>query len=374
VHKEVKDTEGRIILIEITINDEDYVLVNYYAPTKDNLSEQIKCLNNLKDILVDFSDKQFIIGGDFNCCLNPGIDKRGDTIEKASACAESIQDTMNELNLCDIWRIRNPEAQRYTHRQNTRAGIVFSRIDFFLISMHLSYAVQSSEIHTGTHSDHSIIDLTLNKAVNDQKGKGFWKFNNSLLFDNLYVGKIKEKIEYFKANNTTNVDGLAWDLLKCQIRGETISYATYKSKQTRELENKLKRELEVYDESAPLNIHEYEKYVATAKELDQIQCQHAMGTFIRSRAQYLDEGERNAKYFLSLEKRNYNIKHIQCLIGEDDILITEPNKILEEEVKFYEALYSDNEQETEEPTFFENIKTLDESAKHICDADITMEE
>ena len=45
------------------------------------------------------------------------------------------------------------------------------------------------------------------------------------------------------------------------------------------------------------------------------------GIITRSKAVWVEEGEKNTKYFLNLEKRNYNIKHIQKLLLEDDTTI-----------------------------------------------------
>ena len=42
---------------------------------------------------------------------------------------------------------------------------------------------------------------------------------------------------------------------------------------------------------------------------------------------------KNSKYFLNLEKRNYNIKHIKKLICNTGVVLTNPKAIIEEEEK-----------------------------------------
>ena len=52
-----------------------------------------------------------MIGSDFNCPLNPEIDKKGGvTIQRKSvtACIDCLQ---NQLDLVDIWRIKNPDTK-----------------------------------------------------------------------------------------------------------------------------------------------------------------------------------------------------------------------------------------------------------------------
>ena len=62
---------------------------------------------------------------------------------------------------------------------------------------------------------------------------------------------------------------------------------------------------------------------------------------IRSRATFLNENEKNSKYFLNLEKRNYNTKCIKKLLT-DKGSITDEKDILKEEKRFYQNLYNSN--------------------------------
>ena len=64
------------------------------------------------------------------------------------------------------------------------------------------------------------------------------------------------------------------------------------------------------------------------------------GILFRAKALWVEEGEKNSKYFLNLEKRNYNTKNIKTLINEDGKEITELEDIIKEENNFYDNLYS----------------------------------
>ena len=100
-----KDSEGRLILFECEIDENPLVIVNVYAPTKDQTDLQIQFMKLLKDYLEKYSDKNLIIGGDFNICLNYSLDKRGGKKENTSKCTNSIKSIVEEYNLSDIWRI-----------------------------------------------------------------------------------------------------------------------------------------------------------------------------------------------------------------------------------------------------------------------------
>ena len=51
-----------------------------------------------------------------------------------------------ELNLIDIWPIRNPHSKIFTRRENSKAGLIQSRLDYILISNNLSYLTTDTEI------------------------------------------------------------------------------------------------------------------------------------------------------------------------------------------------------------------------------------
>ena len=55
-----------------------------------------------------------------------------------------------------------------------------------------------------------------------------------------------------------------------------------------------------------------------------------------------EEGERNTKYFYSLEKRNHDIKTISKLKVGENCYTADQFEILEEDKKFYESLYRSN--------------------------------
>ena len=102
--------------------------------------------------------------------------------------------------------------------------------------------MQEANIGIRYKSDHNPISIAL-KFVDQERGRGNWKFNNSLLRDTEYVelinSCIKETVNQYKINcleqenpNPSEVqfsvnDQLFWETLKLMIRGKTISYATY---------------------------------------------------------------------------------------------------------------------------------------------------
>ena len=99
---------------------------------------------------------------------------------------------MNELGLIDVFRDLNPTERKYTWKQ--WGSHKFARLDYFLISNSLLPFVQNIDTLPKCYSDHSpiLMDIDFSKFC---RGRGFWKMNNSLLYDPDYVDKIKTTIK-----------------------------------------------------------------------------------------------------------------------------------------------------------------------------------
>ncbi len=133
-----------------------------------------------------------MLGGDFNFYMDPKLEKLDSMSNKSDnpIYRKEILSLIEVFNPSDCWRDLNPTTRRYTlHSRGKSSGL-----DFWLISDHLLNEIHSFNIMPGLHSDHSILKITLGN--NDLvRGKGFWKFNNSLLHDTYYVNQIKNIIK-----------------------------------------------------------------------------------------------------------------------------------------------------------------------------------
>ena len=108
--------------------------------------------------------------------------------------------------------------------------------------------VTDTDIVSGYRTDHSGIILKL-KLLENERGKGYWKFNNTLLKDELYIEEIKKTIEEIKITyvvnqnidervNTSNEciefninDQLFLETLLIIIRGNTVKYSSMKKRE-----------------------------------------------------------------------------------------------------------------------------------------------
>ena len=334
--KHACDVDGRFVIIDIKICNIVYTIINIYGPNKDNPT----FFKSVDTELDNFQCDNIIYGGDLNCVLNLSLDKKGGRKYTNIKSQNEIRNFMVKRDLVDIWRFNNPGKFQYTWKSNDKPPIL-CRLDYFLISKNLKTNVTSADIQHGFKSDHSLITLRIcNNQV--KKGKGMWKFNASLLDDSIYTNLIREIIANFKKDNFGARPDILWETLKCVIRGETIKYASQKRHKTKRLEESLEQDINNLEiQYAENPIESILRQLEVKKhELDLIYDEKIQGVLIRSKADCIEFGEKSSKYFFNLEKYRGNNKAITKLIGDDGVEITSVQNILNEEVKFYSALYA----------------------------------
>ena len=112
------DNDGRYIILNVLKDNDPIVLGNYHA--LNNEAEQVKILeelNRIFDTLGNHEDTKYIWGEDFNMILNTYLDAEGGSPAIKIKSAAKLLSMMSDNDLCDIFRIRNPETRRNTWRR-----------------------------------------------------------------------------------------------------------------------------------------------------------------------------------------------------------------------------------------------------------------
>ena len=347
----VVDLKGRYIMLDANLQGENIILLNVYAPNLEQ--EQISFYNELTHLLELHKHDNYkcIIGGDMNVIRNPSLDRKGGNFKPSNhyvTVIETIDNLLHANDLCDIWRIVNPDTRRYTWRQKKPS--ISSRLDIWFVSDILQDYCTDVDIKPSVRSDHSAITLSL-KALANVRGKGYWKFNNSFLEENDFISGITQEYQkWLQEGEVFENIMMTWEYVKYKIREFSIRYGKVKAKNTAdeivENENTLKQldeAIDREDNENVLHVLESERGEVEAK-LKSIDDHKTQGLILRSRCSWYEKGEKSNSYFLRLVNRGKIKTTMNKLKNENGEEITDPKSILQMQARYYKELYSDKVQ------------------------------
>ena len=352
IHNVFRDPDGCYIIIDVELLQKRLTLVNIYGPSSGDSPE---FFDQISDSIEQVGNDFVITAGDWNCVLNMKLDARNylSSVNRPRT-RKKILDLMSKHGLVDVWREYYPQSRAYTWRKfnSTKQG----RLDYFLISDELTSDICKLKIEHGYRSDHSAVILSLKKEE-IQRDRPFWKFNNSLLKDMDYIQQIKRTISDVKKQYAVPVynfdsiddipnetiqfqisDQLFFEMLLLEIRGKTISYASYKKKSEMEKEKELLKKINQLETS--IDEDDITLLEDLKMQLREIRNKKIEGMMIRSRTKWLKDGEKSSRYFCNLEKRNFVDKSMGFIEKENGEIISEQKDILDEVKQFYVELYS----------------------------------
>ena len=370
----VADVNGHWLILIVTIDDFKLILVNIYGyngiTENKNLLEQIGLrLDNIKST---YSTENVIIGGDLNLVHDEFLDKCP-TRFSSSHPNSTFTNFCNDHGLTDAWRHLNPGILKFSWFNSNYK----SRIDNWLIANNLLNYNLSSDISAAPLTDHSVILLYVKPNNRRTCSNKYWKFNSSLIKSDDYCQKIKSLITEIINSEELTTPVKKWEFLKYKIRQFTILFSKKSKKDFEKKELNIIKQLNVYCNKLNPTEDDKQKILNLQPELDEMYIQRAQGAFIRSRAKWIEEGEKNSAYFCGLEKRRQKKNNINTLLV-NDIEITEPKSISLEILKFYKQLYSSKFSEEDCHTFLKDIEEyipkVGDNFKQTCDNQITMAE
>lgn len=332
-----KDDDGRFIHVTYEEDDKTINFINIYAP--NNVNDRKDFFNMINDYVSDLDD--VVIGGDFNTSLS-ALDRANVVGHKEDGAFKTLEQMLENNDLYDVWRARNDRIKQFSFKRLSNECLQQSRIDYFLITRSMSNLVQTLYYNDTSMSDHAFVILNMNVAHNVERGPGLWVFNNTFLFNEEYVAKVKDIIEDEKSCPLYDSDLLIWwDNLKYKIKRYSQIYGSRKAKERRKgfyfLQNKFDKLSNDFAEGKKIDVTLYENLRLELQEYENTICK---GAILRAKAKWAVDSDCNSKYFLSLEKHKQNSNCIKELLCNDGKIVSDTDGILEEEYNFYKSLYS----------------------------------
>ena len=166
--------------------------------------------------------------GDFHTPLTP-MDRS--TKQKINKERQTLNDTIDQLDLIDIYRTFHPKTMNFTFFSSAQG--TFSRIDH--IPRHKSNLgkFKKIEIIPSIFSDHNALRLDLNYRRKTIKTSNIWRLNNTLLNNQQITEEIKKEIKICvetNENENTTTQNL-WDTVIAVLRERFIAIRAYLKKQ-----------------------------------------------------------------------------------------------------------------------------------------------
>ena len=131
-----------------------------------------------------------------------------------------LEEICLDMDLIDIWRIRNPDKRLFTWRQTK--PLIQRRLDYWLISDVCQDEVEQVKIIPSIKSGHSAIALLFTGIEEQRHGLSHWKFNSNLDKDEEHTKLIMASIPVW-IEKDVNDKRVFWDVIKYRIRQHHLS-------------------------------------------------------------------------------------------------------------------------------------------------------
>ena len=355
LHKFVSDPFGRFIVIDAKIDDKEFRIINVYAP--NNAAERKEFYIELYPHFV--TPKAIIFGGDLNCLKDPSIDKINGNPNNGTSGWNEISILLRDSHLVDVYRYKYPRKPTVSWSDGSMACL----LDRIFISNNLANKIEDVSFVPISFSDHDMLKfklLPLPPSVD--VGKGYWKFNNSLLKDQDFLGKIRSHISAaLEEIDDTNDPLLWWDQLKVSFKMIAIKHSKFLAREKNKMYAALTAQYILAEKLG--KVDNMQRVKNKLKELD---LKKLEGSKIRSRVALLDNKEQPSKFFYQKEMSKGQKKLISKIIKEDDTVCEDNNSITQSFVEYYSSLYKKEPGNLPPRHYLENLPKVDkEKNEHL---------
>ena len=376
VDQHYSDADGRLQVVQFSSTDSDsssFQLINLYGPNRKVEGEAF-----FESIMphIDSSLPSFVCG-DFNTVVNPVVDRHG--CNPSSPWAYnwpiSLSALTRHFDLVDIWRVRHPDERNYTWRRAN--GSQASRLDMFWLSSHLVPSVLDVAIYPFFRSDHSYVFLRVTLPSAPARGPGVWKFNSSLLSDDVFTAKVRAFWSSWQAEKSSfpNV-AVWWDAGKSRLKRLMRQYSREQASSRRSRIRSLERTL-LHLNRRENNGDDVAHFISETKASLELEYAHrAHGAQLRAKERWAEEGETSSSYFFRLEKTKAVRKLFTGIRNAQGVIVRSVSAIIRVWCIFYVQLFSAAILSPSDQDFFLDSLDLSLSDREagLCEGEVTLEE
>lgn len=331
------DDAGRIAIAKIRMDGKNIALISAYAPNVFDVA----FYHLLTKTLLDLTGFQLVLGADFNAVWDNSMDKTGGIESRDQRLAsEALRQWAYDTGMVDIWRMLNPSLKDFSFYSARHKS--FSRLDFIFASKDLFQNIQDAHYIPVTWSDHKPVYCSVTVRPSPTRATR-WRFNSSLLRDELFKTQFESNFSEFLEFNVGSVSDprILWEAVKGFIRSNSTLYA---STRNRERAAKLEAlELKYATLDAILQ-HNFNVHIALQKEL----IKKEINSLLKRRSEFLMHKTRQNYYFNSSKpshllamklRTDEHFADIFCIKDKDGIIQSDPKTVNASFASFYQELY-----------------------------------
>ena len=166
--------------------------------------------------------------GEFNTPLTPMDSSSKQKINKKT---KVLNDTLDEMDLIDIFRTFHPNAEDYTFFSSAHG--TFPRTDHILGHKSNLSKFKKTEIISSVFSNHNAMRLDINYKKKSVRNTNTWRSNNTFLNNQQVTKEIKSEIKKFlETNDNENMTSQdLWVTAKAVLREKFRAIQSYLKKQ-----------------------------------------------------------------------------------------------------------------------------------------------
>lgn len=289
-----------------------YTIINIYLPHDQEVANDI--LSATKHFLMNMNAGCVVVGGDYNCVLNPGLD-RSSGVETHNAIAKALSSFVAFFTLSDPFRVFFPSTLSYTRIVNNRNGFCGSQIGRFYISETSINTISNIEHNVCPFSDHHYVHLTLDEM---KRKTAYWIFDCNLLRSDRFNEYVINFWQEWRSEKERYEDiGQWWDIGKIHLRSN-IQCSFPKRRTGNGIFDRL-IQLEKQVANNPLLINQF---VELKDKVKLIMEQSSLEQMAQAKSKKLKYGNTPTKYFFRNLKRRSKLTEIEAIRSNDGHIIT----------------------------------------------------
>ena len=198
-------------------------------------------------------------------------------------------------------------------------------------------------------------------AIKDSRSRPKrWRFPNHLVNDSAFVVMINAQLEcYFNIDSNSASPAIVWEALKAYIRGNIISYSSWKKKQYVAKLNSLEMDIKSLEKQHfQLQSQTILDQLTVMKaEYDTITTREVENAMARLKQRYYEHGDYAGKLLTWQIRQKDAARYIPIIKQNDGELVRNPLLINQAFADFYKSLYSSQGEKSQE--MYEFLDGLD---------------